>query len=147
MIRSLRLQLTAWYLAFFSVLFLLLCVVLYGALSRSMLRRLDETLISQAGTAAKLLQEELEEMHGDAERAAADVLSELQPSGQVVAILENTDVLAGGTAAQQADLRSAAGRALAAPASETVVALPSWGDRGARAGAHRFSYRARTFMV
>lgn len=147
MIRSLRVQLTAWYLAFFSVLFLLLCFVLYGALSSSMQRRLDETLISQAGTAAKLLQEELEEMHGDAERAAADVLSELQPSGQVVAILESMDVLAGGTAAQQTDLRFAARAALATPGPETVIALPSWGPRGARAGARRFSYRSRIFTV
>jgi two-component system OmpR family sensor kinase len=147
MIRSLRLQLTAWYLAFFSVLFLLLCVVLYGALARSMQSRLDETLTSQAGTAAKLLQEELEEMHGDASGAATDVLSELQPSGQVIAILENTDVVAGGTAAQQAGLRSAARDALAIPRPETVVALPNWGSRGARAGARRFSYRNRTFLV
>ena len=147
MLRSLRLQLTVWYLAFFSVLFLLLCVLLYGALSRSMERRLDETLVSQAGTAAKLLQEELEEMHGDAERAAADVLSELQPSGQIIAILENADVVAGGAVAQQPALASVGKTALANPAPETVIGLPQWGAYGARAAAHRFSYRGRLFTV
>ena len=48
MLKSLRLQLTAWYLAFFSVLLLLLCVLLYGALARSMQRRLDASLTMQA---------------------------------------------------------------------------------------------------
>ncbi len=147
MLKSLRLQLTAWYLAFFSVLFLLLCVLLYGALARSMQRRLDETLISQAGTAAKLLQEELVEMQGDAGGAAADVLSELQPSGQIIAVLENTEVLAGGAAAQRAKLISAAETALAIPDSETVLPLEHWGRYGARAAAHRLSYRGRTFLV
>ena len=147
MLRTLRLRLTAWYLAFFSVLFLLLCVLLYGALSRSMQRRLDETLVEQSSTAAKLLQEELEEMHGDAELAAADVLSELQPSGRIIAILENAEVLAGGTAAQEPELTSAAKTALALPASVTLLGLPRWGTHGARASAHRFSYRRRTFTV
>lgn len=147
MVRSLRLQLTVWYLAFFSVLYLLLSVGLYSVLSRSMLARLDEKLISQAGTAAKLLQEELEEMHGDAAGAAADVLSELQPSGQTVAFLEKTQVVAGGTPAQQPGLVSAGNDALASDASETVLVLPRWGPHGARAAAHRLSYRSRTFTV
>src|SRR5579872_2355207 len=121
MVRSLRLQLTVWYLAFFSVLYLLLSVGLYSVLSRSMLARLDEKLISQAGTAAKLLQEELEEMHGDAAGAAADVLSELQPSGQTVAFLEKTQVVAGGTPAQQPGLASAGQAALASNTPETVL--------------------------
>src|SRR5579871_2577585 len=108
MLKSLRLQLTTWYLAFFSALFLLLSVLLYGALARSMERRLDAGLTVQAGTAAKLLAEELEEMHGDAGGAAADVLAEMQPAGQVIAMVENGEVLAGGTAAQQSALTEAA---------------------------------------
>jgi hypothetical protein len=118
--KSLRVQLATWYLAFFSALFLLLCVLLYSALSGSMQRRLDETLASQASTAAKLLAEELEEMHGDGAGAANDVLSELQPAGQVIAILENTTLLAGGTAAQQEELASAARAVLASGRIETV---------------------------
>src|SRR5690348_12964050 len=104
MLGSLRSRLTLWYLAFFSVLFLLLCLMLYGGLSRSLQARLDETLISQASTAGRLMQEELEEMHGDAPRAAADVLSEVQPRGTVVAILEDTNVLAGASPAQTSAL-------------------------------------------
>ena len=147
MLKSLRLQLAAWYLVFFSLLLLLLCVLLYGTLARSMQRRLDETLVSQAATAAKLLEEELVEMRGDAVGAAADVLGELQPSGQVIAILENAQVLAGGTPAELPQLAVAAETALAIPAPETVVALPGWGEHGARAAARRASYRSRTFLV
>ena len=147
MLKSLRLQLTAWYLAFFSVLLLLLCVLLYGALARSMQRRLDASLTMQAGTAAKLLAEELQEMRGDASGAAADVLAEMQPSGQVIAILEDEDVLAGGTAAQSHELAAAAQAARAEPGSETVVPLPSWGTHGARAAAHQLTYRTRRFTV
>ena len=147
MLKSLRLQLTAWYLAFFSALLLLLCVLLYGALSRSMERRLDASLTMQAGTAAKLLAEELEEMHGDAEGAAADVLAEMQPAGQVIAMLEGEDVLAGGAAAQRTKLAAAAQAARAEPGSETVVPLPNWGTHGARAAAHQLTYRSRRFTV
>ncbi|MBV9742223.1 MAG: hypothetical protein JO099_00545, partial [Acidobacteriia bacterium] len=64
MIKTLRLQLTVWYLAFFTVLFFVFCVLLYGALSRLLERRLDESLSSEAGTATALMREELEEMHG-----------------------------------------------------------------------------------
>src|SRR5215472_16967569 len=108
MLHSLRSRLTLWYLIFFSILFGLLCVMLYGGLSRSLEARLDETLVSQASTAARLMQEELGEMSGDAPRAAADVLSEVQPRDSVVAILEGTTVLAGGAPAQAAALSAAA---------------------------------------
>ena len=52
--RSFRVQLTALYLAFFSLLFVLFSVFIYGELSRSLTARLDETLTSEADTAAGL---------------------------------------------------------------------------------------------
>ena len=78
--KKLRFQLTAWYLAFFSVLFVLLGLVLYGVLSRSLERRLEEALLTQANTAAALMREELEEMHGDAQAAASGVLPKCNPA-------------------------------------------------------------------
>jgi two-component system, OmpR family, sensor kinase len=147
MLKSLRLQLTAWYLAFFSVLLLLLCVLLYGALARSMEQRLDASLTAQASTAAKLLAEELEEMHGDAVGAAADVLAEMQPAGEVIAMLEDAAVLAGGAATQRLELAAAAESARAVPGNQTVVPLPGWGTHGARAASHQFTYHGRRFTV
>ena len=147
MIRSLRLQLTAWYLGLFSVLFLLLCLLLYGMLARSLERRLDETLEAQANTATALMQEELGEMNGDAPRAAADVLSEMQPRGSVVAIAEDAGVLASAGPAQPAQTAEAARAALRMPTGETVLRLPAWGSMGARAAAHSLHFRGRTFTV
>ena len=65
-IGSFRAQLTALYLAFFSLLFLLFSIFLYGELSRSLMARLDATLASEADTAAVLFPDELQEMKGDA---------------------------------------------------------------------------------
>ena len=56
MVNSLRLRLTVWYLALFSLLFILFSVFLYGVLSRSLYARFDDTLRSEANTAAFLFQ-------------------------------------------------------------------------------------------
>ena len=48
LIRSFRTQLTALYLAFFSLLFVLFSIFLYGELSRSLVARLDDTLAAEA---------------------------------------------------------------------------------------------------
>src|SRR5664280_735690 len=70
LIRSFRTQLTALYLAFFSLLFVLFSIFLYGELSRSLVGRLDDTLAAEADTAAVLFPDELQEMKGDAPPAA-----------------------------------------------------------------------------
>ena len=55
--RSLRLRLAAWYLAFFSLLLVLFSIYLYGVLARALESRLDDTLATEAATAAGLLTE------------------------------------------------------------------------------------------
>jgi len=90
--RSLRLQLTAWYVAFFSLLFILFGIFLYGVLASALQARLDETLSAQANTTAALMADELVEEKGDAYRAASEAASELR--GSVAAILMNNHVLA-----------------------------------------------------
>ena len=59
--KSLRLQLTAWYLAFFSALFVLFCLLLYGTLARALERRRDAEQQARQHTARC-------EGRGDAER-------------------------------------------------------------------------------
>ena len=78
---SFRAQLTALYLAFFSVLFLLFSIFLYGELSRSLVARLDATLASEADTAAVLFPDELQEMKGDPVAAAHEVVNEMKVHG------------------------------------------------------------------
>jgi heavy metal sensor kinase len=94
LMRSFRVQLTAWYLAFFSLLFVLFSIFLYGELSRSLTARLEGTLASEADTAAVLFPDELHEMNGDAAAAAREVVAELKVHGDFVTIREGSRVLA-----------------------------------------------------
>ena len=91
---SFRARLTALYLAFFSLLFVVFSIFLYGELSRSLVARLDATLASEADTAAVLFPDELHEMNGDEVAAAREVVSELKVHGDFVAIREGSRVLA-----------------------------------------------------
>ena len=94
LIRSFRTQLTALYLAFFSLLFVLFSVFLYGELSQSLKARLDDTLASEAETAAVLFPDEFQEMKGDAAAAAREVIAELKVHGDFVTIRQGNRVLA-----------------------------------------------------
>ena len=91
---SFRARLTALYLAFFSLLFVVFSIFLYGELSRSLIARLDDTLASEADTAAVLFPDELHEMNGDEAAAAREVVSELKVHGDFIAIREGDRVLA-----------------------------------------------------
>jgi heavy metal sensor kinase len=92
--RSFRAQLTALYLAFFSLLFLLFSIFLYGELSRSLVARLDATLASEADTAAVLFPDEIQEMKGDVVAAAREVVGEMKVHGDRLAVQEGSRVLA-----------------------------------------------------
>ena len=98
MIRSFRLQLTAWYLLLFAVLFVGFSLFLYGLLARGLYQRLDETLSSEARTAAGLFQDELHEHQGDAPAAAAEAISEMNFRGALLAVFERNKLLAGSAA-------------------------------------------------
>ncbi len=91
---SLRARLTALYLAFFSLLFLLFSLYIYGELKRSLLERLDETVAAEADTTAGLLPDEYLEMKGDVNAAANEVVREIKVRGGSVAILDNGRLLA-----------------------------------------------------
>ena len=94
LMRSFRGQLTALYLGFFSLLFILFSIFLYSELSRSLTARLEDTLASEADTAAVLFPDELQEMKGDATAAAREVIGELKVHGDFVTIREDSHVLA-----------------------------------------------------
>ena len=75
MINSFRVRLTAWYLAFFSLLFVLFSLFLYGVLSNALRDRLDESLRAEIDTAAAMFADELEEAKGDVHTAASETAS------------------------------------------------------------------------
>ncbi|HEV3332307.1 MAG TPA: heavy metal sensor histidine kinase [Bryobacteraceae bacterium] len=145
--KKLRVQLAVWYLAFFSVLFVLLGLVLYGVLSRSLERRLDEALLTQANTAAALMREELGEMHGDPQAAASGVIAEMQPRGSIVAVLQDKTILAASGPVRHADLERAAVEVATSRATDSIWRWSDWGKYGARGAALTVTIGQRTFVV
>jgi heavy metal sensor kinase len=94
MIRSFRWQMTLWYLGLFSVLLVLFGVFLYEGVENALRTRLDERLVSEADTAAGLLQDELKEMNGDISLASAEAASEMRLQGTTVAIFHRGALIA-----------------------------------------------------
>jgi two-component system OmpR family sensor kinase len=95
MTKTFRFRLTAWNVGFFALLIVLFCVFLYGVLARSLVARLDDKLTSQANTAAALLEDEIQEEHGDVPKAAAEVVADMRVGGDAVAIFSDGVRLAG----------------------------------------------------
>ncbi|HEX3880065.1 MAG TPA: histidine kinase dimerization/phospho-acceptor domain-containing protein, partial [Bryobacteraceae bacterium] len=95
MIKTFRLRLTLWYLSCFAVLFLALTAGLYGVLSRTMIGRLDEGLVSQAGTAASLFEDEMDETHGDVAASAHEAVSEMRVGFSKVALVAGSRLVYG----------------------------------------------------
>src|SRR5579872_2889525 len=145
MFRSLRLQLAAWYVAFFSLLFVLFGIFLYSVLSRALETRLEATLASEASTAAALMADELMEEKGDAAKAATEVTSELR--GSVVAILWDGRVLAASAAFFPGGFEAAALQAAGQPSADIPLDMPRTGPHGSRAAAHRLVQDGREFLI
>ncbi len=146
MIRSFRLRLTVWYLTFFSLLFVVFGVFLYGILSSALEKRLDDTLISQANTAAVLFQDEIEEMKGDLAKAAAEAVSEMRLRGSTVAVFDGSKMLAASAPVVRPELEAVAAQAAAAPEPDLVLTMPLSGRHGARAAVHRIT-TDRTYLA
>jgi heavy metal sensor kinase len=141
MIRSIRVRLTAWYVAFFSLLFVLFGIFLYSILSSALESRLQESLAAQVNTAAVLLPDELVEEKGDAPKAAAEVVAEMR--GSSIGILMDGRVLAG-----DAQLcRTVAAEVAGNPRDEIALSLPKVGPRGFRAAVRRLTQDGRTYLV
>lgn len=147
MIKSLRLRLTLWYLAFFSLLMLLFSMFLYGLLSRSVVSRLDERLSSEVNTAASLFQAELEELNGDVPKAAAETIEEMRPRGILLAVFGDRRLLAASAPAQVDVLDAVIAQALGGAATDLASDIPRLGKNGSRAATYRFRSGGRTVVT
>jgi heavy metal sensor kinase len=141
MIRSIRVRLTAWYVAFFSLLFVLFGLFLYGVLSNALESRLQESLSAQANTASVLLPDELVEEKGDAPRAASEVVSEMR--GSSIGILMDGRMLAGDSQLSGTIAAEVAGN----PRDEIALSLPRLGAHGFRAAIRRLTQDGHTYLV
>ena len=90
---SLRFRLTALYLGFFAVLFLLFSAGLYTVLSRSLSARMDHALATEADTAVVLFLDEMRETNGDARFSAVETVNGMKLHGDAVAVVEGSAVL------------------------------------------------------
>jgi len=147
MIRSFRARLTLWYLAFFSLLFLLFSLFLHSVLSRALERRLDEALSVEANTDAALLADEFVEMKGDPVVAASEVLADLRLNGSTVAFLAGARVLGASAPIPPDELADIARRAAADGRPHLVLAVPRAGPNGARAAVDRITLGGRNYLV
>jgi heavy metal sensor kinase len=147
MIRSFRFRLTLWYLAFFSLLFLLFSLFLNGVLARALENRLDESLSVEANTATALLADEFVEMKGDPTQASSEVLADLRLRGSTVAFLAGNGLLGASAPVPQSELQEIARRAAADPRPSLMVALPHAGPAGAHAAVVRVTLGGRNYLV
>jgi heavy metal sensor kinase len=146
MIRGLRLRLTLWYLGFFSLLFLLFGVFLYGRLAAGLLHRIDDTVTGQARTAATLFADEYQEQFGDARKAAAEIVyNDLR--GQQLAIFSGSRLLASSGPATPALYAAIAARANRSPGPDFVAPVPGLGSDGSRAAVHRRTVDGVLYVV
>src|SRR5438046_117424 len=106
MSNSLRFRLTALYLAFFSLLFVLFSVLMYELLSRSLYQRLDDTLASEGDTAAGLFADEFQELGGKAGLAAREVVNDMKIHSDGVAVWERGSLLASSAQAPRSSARA-----------------------------------------
>ena len=134
---TLRFRLTALYLAFFSLLFVLFSVFLYSVLATSLRSRLDETLISEANTVAVMFQDEFQEMKGDTQVAANETVAGVRFRG-LVAVAEAGRLLASSAPFPPDEFQ----RAIARAAGDTVLDL----DR-AHVAVRRVTAGGRSFLI
>jgi heavy metal sensor kinase len=146
-IKSFRLQLTAWYLLLFTLLFTAFSIFLYEVLSEDLYKRLDEILSSEVNTAAGLFRGEMAELKGDANGAAAEAMSEMSIRGVTVAVFEGNELLASNTPLKGTELLAVVADAAAAEAQEVRTTLPRYGKHGARAVARRFTVGGRQYVL
>jgi heavy metal sensor kinase len=144
-IRSFHLRLTLWYLGFFSLLALLFGAFLYGRLAAGLERRVDESLSSQVRTAATLFADEYQEQHGDAARAAAEIVDN-DLRGQQLAIFTNGKLLASSGPATPAQYAAIAARA-PRESGVSLAPLPGLGPEGSRAAVHRREVDGRGYLI
>jgi heavy metal sensor kinase len=147
MIRSFRFRLTVWYVALFSLLFVLFGIFLHSLLSKDLRARLDQSLASEANTASALLEDELVEEKGDVHLAATEAVAGLRLHGSRVGILSGSRLLASSAPVSQQESDAVVAQAARGASPDSLLALPRLGPNGARAATHRLDTLGRSFLI
>jgi len=147
MIKSFRLQLTAWYLLLFTAVFVAFALFVYGFVSRGLYRRLDDTLTSQAQTAAGLFRDELGERNGDARAAAAEIIADLNLRGSLLAVFEEGKLLASSAPVDNREAIDLASRSASGESDIRTTVARIGKTRSARLVAHPFLINGRHYVL
>jgi heavy metal sensor kinase len=147
MIRSFRFRLTAWYVALFSLLFVLFGIFLYSLLSKDLRTRLDQSLTSEASTATALFEDELVEEKGDVPMAATEAVAGLRLHGSRVGIMEGSGLLASSGPVSKQESAAVVAEAAGNASPDLVLALPRLGRNGTRVATHRLTTLGRHFLI
>jgi heavy metal sensor kinase len=144
MIKSFRLQLTAWYLLLFTTVFVLFGVFLHHRLAGALYQRLDDTLFARASTAIQVFQSEVAESNGDVSVGARETFSELRERSVLAAIFEGQRLLGASAQIRQREFTALAARSAA---QTKPVLITSGAGSGFRSLAYPFSLNGRRFVV
>lgn len=145
MIKSFRLRLTAWYLIFFTSVFVLFSIYLNNVLAQALYKRLDDSLATQANIAMGLFGQEMAEAQGDLADAAHETVTEMRLRGVLVAIFDGKRLLASSAPVEGREFLEKAVQSALHGKTEvyTVSFLPGWGR--VRAVARPFSQNGHHF--
>lgn len=147
MIKSFRLQLTAWYLLLFTAVFVAFSLFLYGLVSRGLYRRLDDDLSSEAQTAVRLFRDELDESHGDAPAAAREIIADLNRRGVLVAVFEGDKLLAASVAVENPAVLDLPRRAASRESDIRATVSRLGKSKATRLVAHPFVIDGRHYVL
>ena len=146
MIRSFRLRLTAFYLAFFTLLFAVFSLSLYGVLAGGLRDRLDQTLVSEANTAAGMFLDEFQEVRGDVQIAANEAVAGMKLRAGLIAVFSGERLIAAAKGTAASDFARLLSQAAAHP-EDVTLALPRMGRHGARAATHRVTAGGKDYLI
>ena len=146
MIRSFRLQITSWYLALFSVLFILFSFFLYATLERALRNQLDEMLGAESRSAAALFKSEMLELNGKESAAAIEAVSEMSVRGVVIAVFAGPRLLASNNSAS-AEMLDRLMQLGAGVTPGAAFAVPMFSVAGGRAVIQRQEADGRIYSV
>jgi heavy metal sensor kinase len=135
--KSFRLQLTAWYVLFFTLLLAGFSGFVYFLLARNLNARVDESLTGTLRTLATLFNDELDEIGGNAHAAASEMVRELRLPPIEVALFEDGHLLDAGEPVRRTSI----------PLTPGASTLNGFGAHGARVMASPFRWKTRNFTL
>jgi hypothetical protein len=145
--KSLRLRTAFWNLVFFTVLFFFFGAALYSVTAYSLERQLDQSLVSQASTAAELFLRELRKLKGDPLDAATQTISKVRLRGWLLAIFSERELLAATVPLEHQEVAAITESMGHGATQNSAVLVPGSALHGTRAAGHHIKSDLEQYLV